>query len=52
MQNRRELFERFAHTKGGNPLDPHFWYSMNYSKLREFKVPPSSSLLSDNDKEK
>eukprot|EP00026_Physarum_polycephalum_P010489 Phypoly_transcript_10653.p1 GENE.Phypoly_transcript_10653~~Phypoly_transcript_10653.p1 ORF type:complete len:428 (-),score=54.41 Phypoly_transcript_10653:8-1153(-) len=33
VQNRRELFERFARAQGGDPLDPKFWYSL---RIKEF----------------
>ena len=38
VKNRRELYEKFAVAKGGNPLDPNFWYNLNAEELRRFKV--------------
>ena len=38
QQRRRELLEKFARTKGGNPHDPHFWYTLNPADFRTVKV--------------
>ena len=27
------MFERFAREKGGDPVDPRFWYSLGVSEL-------------------
>lgn len=38
VQNQRAMYERFAKSKGGDPLNPNFWYQANAEKLRSFKV--------------
>ena len=39
---RRKLFEKFAYAKGGYPMDPNFWYSLDPAHLLKFKVNPVS----------
>eukprot|EP00026_Physarum_polycephalum_P009775 Phypoly_transcript_09911.p1 GENE.Phypoly_transcript_09911~~Phypoly_transcript_09911.p1 ORF type:complete len:388 (-),score=61.92 Phypoly_transcript_09911:195-1190(-) len=36
-KNRRELYEKFAVAKGGDPQDPEFWYSQNSAEMLKFK---------------
>ena len=43
-QNRRELLEKFAASKGCDPLLSHFWYNLNPAELRSVKVSISSPL--------
>lgn len=38
VKNRRTLYERFAESKGANPLDPNFWYNLNATEIQKFKV--------------
>ena len=37
-QNRRELLEKFASSKGCDPLLPQFWYNLNPAELSSVKV--------------
>ena len=37
-QNRRELLETFASSKGYDPLSAHFWYNFNPIELSSVKV--------------
>ena len=36
--NRRALLEKFARSKGSDPLLPSFWYNLNPAELRLMKV--------------
>eukprot|EP00026_Physarum_polycephalum_P002919 Phypoly_transcript_02928.p1 GENE.Phypoly_transcript_02928~~Phypoly_transcript_02928.p1 ORF type:complete len:728 (+),score=71.15 Phypoly_transcript_02928:209-2392(+) len=37
QKNRRMLYERFAKSKGGDPLNSHFWYSQTAKEFLKFK---------------
>eukprot|EP00026_Physarum_polycephalum_P001831 Phypoly_transcript_01834.p1 GENE.Phypoly_transcript_01834~~Phypoly_transcript_01834.p1 ORF type:complete len:743 (-),score=122.50 Phypoly_transcript_01834:185-2413(-) len=37
VNNRRDLFKKFAKSKGGDPLDSRFWLSVKPKMLRKFK---------------
>ena len=38
VNNRRELFERFASSKGADAMDSAFWYALKLSEVLKFKV--------------
>lgn len=33
-----KLLKAFAHSKGGNPQDPQFWYSLNPKHFKDVPV--------------
>eukprot|EP00026_Physarum_polycephalum_P000339 Phypoly_transcript_00339.p1 GENE.Phypoly_transcript_00339~~Phypoly_transcript_00339.p1 ORF type:complete len:1688 (+),score=210.60 Phypoly_transcript_00339:78-5141(+) len=37
LNRKQQAFKKFARSKGGNPRDPHFWYSLNPKELLQIK---------------
>ena len=48
IKSRRRFFENHAFQTGCDPLNPHYWYSQNFTRMMSLKVLNYISLLTTN----